>query len=232
MNTQPNGRAEREEIEMLLPWYVTGRLDEADAARVAAYLERHPEMAEREKLSRAERNETAHLNALAEDHPPADVDRFMARIAATRHGEAPSETGAMAWLRGLMDAPFGGGLRWAGRGGGDRHSGSGGDACNPAGSPRHQRLRNGRHRAGNALDGSFVLVRFADDASVDAIAQMLSELNMTISDGPKAGGLFTVRIGPCRSWRRRPQDPNSGTLRAQGSGGLCDGHQVRRRCIG
>ena len=195
MNTQPNGRAEREEIEMLLPWYVTGRLDEADAARVAAYLERHPEMAEREKLSRAERNETAHLNALAEDHPPADVDRFMARIAATRHGEAPSETGAMAWLRGLMDAPFGGGLRWAGA---VAVIVIAVQAVTLA-TLLVPRAINDYEMAGtgqDALDGSFVLVRFADDASVDAIAQMLSELNMTISDGPKAGGLFTVRIGP------------------------------------
>ncbi len=195
MNTQPNGRPEREEIEMLLPWYVTGQLDETDAARVAAYLAQHPDMAERVALSRSERNETAHLNALAEDYPPADVDRFMAKIAATRHGDARAEAGVMAWLKGLLEAPFGGGLRWAGA---VAIIVIAAQAVTLA-TLLVPRVINDYEMAGTnsgATDGSFVLVRFADDASVEAIAKMLSELEMTISDGPKAGGLFTVRIGP------------------------------------
>ncbi len=194
MNTATDKRAEREEIEMLLPWFVTGKLGDADTARVAAYLEQHPEMAERAALSQAERNETAHLNELAQDHLPADVDRFMARIAATRHDEGRSEAGVMAWLKGLFEAPFGGGLRWAGA---VAVVVIAVQAVTLA-ALLVPRIVNDYEMAGTkpgALDGSFVLVRFADDASVETIAKMLSELEMTISDGPKAGGLFTVRIG-------------------------------------
>ncbi|HYS11906.1 MAG TPA: hypothetical protein VEN28_01240, partial [Burkholderiaceae bacterium] len=41
-----------------------------------------------------------------------------------------------------------------------------------------------------------VVVRFADDASAAAIADVLSGLGVKIIDGPRGGRLFTVRIGP------------------------------------
>ena len=47
---------------MLLPWYVTGRLDRADAARVESYLARHPQIAAQLDLIRAEREETVMAN--------------------------------------------------------------------------------------------------------------------------------------------------------------------------
>ena len=36
--------SEREEIEMLLPWYESGTLDPADFKRVERYLAAHPEI--------------------------------------------------------------------------------------------------------------------------------------------------------------------------------------------
>jgi hypothetical protein len=44
--------------------------------------------------------------------------------------------------------------------------------------------------------GTTVFVRFADDASAAAIADVLSGLGVKIIDGPRGGKLFTVRIGP------------------------------------
>jgi len=44
--------------------------------------------------------------------------------------------------------------------------------------------------------GTTVVVRFADDASAAAIADVLSGLGVKIIDGPRGGKLFTVRIGP------------------------------------
>ena len=37
----------REEIEKLLPWYVTGRLDQAETDKVESYLRQRPELATR-----------------------------------------------------------------------------------------------------------------------------------------------------------------------------------------
>ena len=50
--------SEREEIEILLPWYVTGRLDAAETARVAAYIERHPDVRSQLGLVREEQTAT------------------------------------------------------------------------------------------------------------------------------------------------------------------------------
>ena len=43
--------------------------------------------------------------------------------------------------------------------------------------------------------GTYVDVRFANDATASDIAAVMTELNMTIAGGPKAGGFFVVRIG-------------------------------------
>ncbi len=195
-DTQSTAPSEREEIETLLPWYVTGKLDDAEAKRVAAYLARHPDMAERARLARAERNETVHLAGLAEDYPPVDADRFMAKIAATRHGSEPESGGLMAWINDLVSVPFGSGMRWAGAAAVIVIMVQAA-ALFTVLVPRivnDYEMAEGTKPA--ALSGTFVLVRFADDASVSDIAKMLSDLKMTIADGPKAGNLFSVRIGP------------------------------------
>jgi hypothetical protein len=43
--------------------------------------------------------------------------------------------------------------------------------------------------------GSVVLVRFTGTATAPAIADLLAEHDMTVVDGPRADGFFTVRIG-------------------------------------
>jgi anti-sigma factor RsiW len=55
-------QSKSEEIEMLLPWFVTGRLERADAERVEAYLACHPEMSRQLDLIREEMAETVGAN--------------------------------------------------------------------------------------------------------------------------------------------------------------------------
>src|SRR5262249_43796279 len=43
-------------------------------------------------------------------------------------------------------------------------------------------------------DGIALLVTFADDAKATAISQLLAELDGSIVDGPKAGGVYKVRL--------------------------------------
>ena len=62
-----------EEIQKLLPWYVTGRLDRADRNKVESYLRQHPDVAGQLSLIREERegaihaNESLRLSALRHD---------------------------------------------------------------------------------------------------------------------------------------------------------------------
>jgi hypothetical protein len=44
-------------------------------------------------------------------------------------------------------------------------------------------------------EGSFVLVSFAPEAKASAIAELLRSVNASITEGPRASGLYRVRIG-------------------------------------
>ncbi|MEM6498405.1 MAG: hypothetical protein AAF709_16980, partial [Pseudomonadota bacterium] len=65
---------EREEIEMLLPWYESGTLDPADFERVERYLEAHPEMRTQLELVGDERFETTIANEMLGAPSPGALD--------------------------------------------------------------------------------------------------------------------------------------------------------------
>ncbi len=205
MNTDTDQLSERDEIEMLLPWYVIGKLEEADRRRVEAYLARHPQMRERLELSAAEQSETAFLAApLAEPPSAATVDLFMSEVARLKAKQQPAGAGAMsrvealgAWIEDNLMALLLTPMQWqwgravaallifiqaiaifaliVSRPAEDYYPAGGSQISEP---------------------GSYVLVRFADEAPMAELVQTMNALDMTIASGPKAGGLFTVRIGP------------------------------------
>lgn len=82
MSEQALEEREREEIEMLLPWYVTGKLDRADKGRVEAYLARHPHLSTQLDLMRAEREQSVLGNEALGAPPAAALDRLMASLPA------------------------------------------------------------------------------------------------------------------------------------------------------
>ncbi len=199
--------SEREDIEQLLPWYATGRLDVIDRARVEAFLARHPEMRQSLSLNLAERSETAFLNGPAEIPSTEVVDRFMAQISPRRsetvrpvlRSRAPlGLDGLLARLRDEFFGPF---------------LGMGFAAWGTAAAALiiliqaavifalvnkepSQGYEIARGAADAVVEGRLVLVRFTKTASLTSVADTLSKLNMSIVSGPKAGGLFTLRIGP------------------------------------
>src|SRR5262245_64385639 len=77
---------ERAEIEMLLPWYATGRLDRADMARVESYLARHPQLARQLDLVRDEQEQTVAANEALGWPSAGAIDRLTARLPASRGG--------------------------------------------------------------------------------------------------------------------------------------------------
>ncbi|MGI9383750.1 MAG: hypothetical protein ACR2PO_11405, partial [Methyloligellaceae bacterium] len=74
--------AGREDIEMLLPWYEAGTLDAADAERVAAYLEQHPEMSDQLTLFREEQDAAVVANEALGAPAAGALDRLMSSIEA------------------------------------------------------------------------------------------------------------------------------------------------------
>ena len=195
MMTASNGNAEREEIEMLLPWYVTGRLDGADRTRVEGWLQRDPGLARQLDLIREERQAASDV-ALATPLPDGlTVDRTMSRIVGDR-SRMPASTGRSLWaqLAGILDFPTPRAVRFA--------------AVATAiiivaqtvavatlvhRSPSAYETASGGSQAGAAA-GTFALVKFTDAATAADISQSLGELGVTIVDGPRAGGLYLVRL--------------------------------------
>jgi hypothetical protein len=68
-NARRDEVAKRDEVEMMLPFYVTGQLDHADADEIDDYLKHHPDVALQLDLIRAERESTAAGNAIYASRP-------------------------------------------------------------------------------------------------------------------------------------------------------------------
>jgi hypothetical protein len=89
--------SERQEIEELLPWYVTGRLSASDHDRVAAYLEQHPDV----KTSIAIAHEEASSNAAANLALPAPSADALARLMRSLPGQSEPATVTPSWFERL-----------------------------------------------------------------------------------------------------------------------------------
>jgi hypothetical protein len=191
-------RARRDEVEMMLPFYVTGQLDHAEANEIDDYLKQHPDVARQLDLIRAERESTAASNAIYANRPVRNFDRVAAMIgkgSAQPARPARAAGSPLDWIKRLFAMPSSPTLGFVGAAAAmvillqaatigalvvAQYPGIFGTA--------------GGNETVDA--GTTVVVRFADDASVAAIADVLSGLGVKIIDGPRGGKLFTVRIGP------------------------------------
>jgi len=90
----------REDIELLLPWYVNGTLEPLEVAKVEDYLSRNPDMAVQLATLREDMEEAIHANEAIAGPTGAALDRLMARIDI----EVPMHRRAMSAGRGLMGA--------------------------------------------------------------------------------------------------------------------------------
>jgi hypothetical protein len=192
MNATQDQMSERDEIEMLLPWYVTGRLDAADTARVAAYLERHPDVRSQIPLVREELSATV-----------AGNEAIRARLASAETiiaGAASPTERALTWLsrtfgaaKGLFTAPTPGAVRWAA-------ATAAVIICLQAAALGTLLTRDGGIYGTASRPGveagltPVAMIAFTDDASATRIAEVLDEHHLRIVDGPLPGGFYSVRF--------------------------------------
>ena len=185
---------EREEIEMLLPWYVTGKLDETDRVRVEAWLKSAPERASQLELVHAEQVESLRSNDAIRAPASMSIERTAVAVSVQGSTGSGAWTAAVARLRELFAAPTHSLMRRSALAAaavillqagvvGYLVSERQGATYLPAGVPSI------------AKPGAYALVRFADTASAKDIAAALSELGMSVVDGPRQGALFRLRIG-------------------------------------
>ncbi len=194
MTEQAAADVEREEIEKLLPWYVTGRLDCVERARVENYLARNPDACAQLDLIRAEREQIVFANEALGSPSAGAFDRLIASLPTASPNLSQRATGGDP-LRRVADfftVPTARGVRWAACAAAAvivvlsaaitgilvvRHSGS-------------YQTAIGQSRD----DGVSALIAFVDEARAPAIARLLVEFDASIVDGPKPGGVYKIRL--------------------------------------
>ncbi|MGI9423055.1 MAG: hypothetical protein ACR2PA_07670 [Hyphomicrobiaceae bacterium] len=198
---------EREEIEMLLPWYASGRLDRTDHDRVERFLANHPEMRQQLQLINAERDEAIAGNEALGAPSAASLNRLRDAIAA----ETPEPSKLAAVSRGLWQEfaalfsnPTPRAVQWAGAAAAlllIAQAGVIGALVGPGSTPS-----GGYSTAsGTTSDGTVLIVRFAPAATAEGIAKALGSVKGQIVSGPKPGNLFEV-IVPLKSSDKAKQD--------------------------
>jgi hypothetical protein len=194
-NARRDEVAKRDEVEMMLPFYVTGQLDHADADEIDDYLKHHPDVARQLDLIRAERDSTAAGNAIYATRPSRSFERVAAMIGKTPAPPARAAGWGLDWVKQLFAMPSSPALGFVGAAAAIvilLQAATIGTLV-----VTHYPGIFGTAGGNETVDaGTTVVVRFADDATTEAIADVLSGLGLKIIDGPRGGRLFTVRLGP------------------------------------
>ena len=183
------------EVEKLLPWYATGKLDAAARDLVERALQDSPELRMQLDLIRDEMSQTVAANEATAMPPAGATQRFMTMIQENTRPRAARPnpfTEFMEWLGQFIAGP----PRWAvvaallaivvqaailGVLVAERQSAG------------YQTATGGTTAS---TEGTRVLVRFSDDATLADLGKQLAALDISFASGPKAGGLYTLRIGP------------------------------------
>jgi hypothetical protein len=191
---------DRQEIETLLPWFVTGKLDTPDRQRVERYLRDHPDMQRQVVLAREESAETVAGAESLGAPSRASFDRLMAQVAAqprrtgVLEAVAPyferiadwitslsrPQIGAMAAAAALVVAVQGASLVYLATGS----------------SPSHTYETASGGSDAKADQGTFALVSFRPTATAAEVTAALADLEVQIVAGPRAGGIWRVRLSP------------------------------------
>jgi hypothetical protein len=187
--------SERDEIEALLPWYVTGRLDARDRARVERYVREHPEVEAHLALAREESDATVASNQSIPLPGAQTLDRLRASIAAApRRRSLGAAFGELAnrlgdWIAGLAPPQLALAAAVAALLVMLQAAAIGALVLERAGAPTYQ-TAGGEETTGESFE---LLVGFADTATIGEIAQLLKRLDAVVVDGPRAG-LYRLRL--------------------------------------
>ena len=196
MNTNLNMTNEPDDIETLLPWHAAGTLSPRDARRVEDALARDPELAKRYALVREELGEAIRANESLGAPSARAMDALFKKIdaepvrrprvslnLAQRAAEffaslsprtlAWSATGAAIAI--MLQAGLLAGL-----------------VLNKEAAPGGYQTASAPGTA--AVEGTFVMARFASQTTSADITAFLQANNLAIVNGPVAGGLYRLRV--------------------------------------
>lgn len=194
MSTTPTSHDERDDIEKLLPWYAVGTLERSEAERVEAYLDGHPEIRDQLLLVAEEADETIAVNEALGAPSPGAIDRLMERVA--QDGPVPAAHGQQSLWQRIIG-------QFADMSPGVAAFGTAAAIviiCIQAvalglvmtGEQKQSRTASGEET--QVETGTVALVIFSAGATVEQVNELLAASGTSIVDGPKAGGIYRVRV--------------------------------------
>lgn len=184
----PHGPLEPQDVEELLPWYVTGRVSREEARGIEAALKTMPDLAGKLAQVQREREGVARAAEAIEPAPPETLQRLLQQVETTRQLRLPpGEQAGEPWLRNVL------GRNWV-------WQAAFALACiaivalavrlySPGTAPSN--LEAGINAASI---GTPLSITFQPNASASQIGSLLTQLDATIIGGPTADGTYTVRI--------------------------------------
>jgi anti-sigma-K factor RskA len=198
MTTKLQPARQQDPIEALLPWYATGKITAADRTLVEAALRKDAELVRQLDIIREEMGHVAHLNESLRAPSTRSFEKVMTGIAAEPRKPAlltVARRGLLSWLGNSMMAFSPRTLAFA--------------ACTAVAVIAVQTIMlsglvgqgsGGKYETASAptvsvLAGNYAMVEFVSTAQASQIAAFLKQFNATIVDGPRASGLYRIRIG-------------------------------------
>ena len=189
-NEQQTGPLEPQDVEELLPWYVTGRVSREEARGIEAALKTMPDLAGKLAQVQREREAVSRASEAIESAPPETLQRLLQQVETTRQWRVPkieSHGEAGGWLRAALgrNAVWQTALAAACVAiialGVQLYNAPAGNQFNVAASI-------------NGAGGATLIVTFQPGATAGDIGALLTGMNARIVDGPKPGGAYTVEL--------------------------------------
>jgi anti-sigma-K factor RskA len=192
MTDAPDRLNERDEIEALFPWYVSGKLDAKSRTRVERYMDAHPEVRAHLAFAREEAEATIAGNEAIAAPGPEALARLRASIATVPRHEpflAQISQRLADWVSSLAPPQLGLAAAAAALLIMLQAAAIGALVLERAGAPIYQTAGGDEV----ALEGVELLVGFSESASMGEISAVLKRLGAVMVDGPKAG-LYRLRL--------------------------------------
>lgn len=187
---QHHGPLEPQDIEELLPWYVTGRVSREEARSIEAALKTMPDLAGKLAQVQREREAVSRASEAVEPAPPETLQRLLQQVETTRQWRVPrieSQSEAGGWFKAAMgrNAVWQAALAAACV----AIVALGVQLYNVPASEQFKVAGNI-----NGAGGATLIVTFQSGATAGDIATLLTSLSAKIVDGPKPGGAYTVEL--------------------------------------
>jgi anti-sigma factor RsiW len=190
-----NGTDEPErEVEELLPWHAAGTLSRRDAQRVEQALASDPALARRYEMVREELAETIRLNETLGAPSARAMETLLAKIEA-EPARLAARPGFGARVRDFIASLPPRTLAWSAAAAAlviVLQAGLIANLVTRQGQPGQYETASVPAMAPGA--GTFLLVRFAPQATFDDISTFLDGSKFSIVAGPAGGGLYTIRV--------------------------------------